>query len=354
MKRRTFLQTIPALATCLGAPRIQAKSNIPAPGDVMTVRGRIPAARMGVTLTHEHLLANFQPYEEWERQPRSYNRDEVIKIALPYLARIRDLGCRTFVDATAVALGRDVRLLRRLSEDSGLNILTTTGNYAAAEYKFLPRYVYDSSPEVLARRWIDEWKHGIDGTDVRPGFIKLGFNGRALSDVEKTLIRAGAIAHRETGLTIGAHTGPAVAAFEQLAILAAMGIHPSAWIWIHAQNERDLTRHTEAAKLGAWISFDGVGPASIDAHLGMVTNLRDQGLLDHALVSQDAGWYSVGQPDGGTFRSFETVFTSFMPALRSKGFTQADIDTLFVTNPARAFAIGKRILAPTTTPQPRR
>ena len=126
--------------------------------------------------------------------------------------------------------------------------------------------------------------------------------------MEKTLIRAGAIAHRETGLTIGAHTGQAVAAFEQLAILTAMGVHPSAWIWIHAQNEKDLTRHVEAAKQGAWISFDGVGPETIDAHVGMVVNLRDHGLLDHALVSQDAGWYSVGEPNGGTFRAFDTVY----------------------------------------------
>lgn len=343
MKRRTFLQTIPALAASLAASRIEATPKASPPGEVMTVRGRIRAAQMGNTLTHEHLLANFQPYEESLKQPRIYDRDEVVKIALPYLLRIRELGCRTFVDATAVGLGRDVQLLRRLSEESGLHILAATGNYAAMEYKFLPRYAYDSSPEVLARRWIDEWIQGIDGTDVRPGFIKLGFNGRALSDVEKTLIRAGAIAHRETGLTIGAHTGQAVAAFEQLAILTEMRVRPSAWIWIHAQNEKDLTRHVDAAKQGAWISFDGVAPQSIGAHVAMVANLREHGLLDHALVSQDAGWYSVGEPNGGTFRAFDTVYTAFIPELRRKGFTLEDIETIFVRNPAKAFSIGKRL-----------
>jgi phosphotriesterase-related protein len=342
MKRRAFLQTIPALAAGLAATRIEAKLDESAV-EVMTVRGRIPAAQMGVTLTHEHLLANFQPYEEWEKRPRGYDRDEVVRIALPHLTRIHELGCRTFIDATAVGLGRDPRLLRRLSQQSGLNILAATGNYAAFDYKFLPRYAHESSPEILARRWTDEWTDGIDGTEVRPGFIKLGFNGGALSDVEKTLIRAGAIAHRQTGLTIGAHTGPAVAAFEQLAILATMGVHPSAWIWIHAQNEKDLARHVEAARQGAWISFDGISPDSLDAHVGMVANLRDHGLLDHALVSQDAGWYSVGEPNGGKFRPFDTLFTGFIPALRGKGFTQAQIDVLLVGNPARAFALGKRL-----------
>jgi phosphotriesterase-related protein len=337
MKRRVFLQSIPALAVSIAAPRAEAKEA----GAIMTVRGRISAARMGVTLTHEHLLANFLPHSEGGKEAVGYDRDEVIKVALPHLARIRDLGCRTFVDATAVGLGRDVRLLHRLSELSGLNILTTTGNYAAAEYRFLPQYVYDSSPEVLARRWIDEWTYGIDGTQVRPGFIKLGFNGRALSDVEKTLIRAGAIAHRETGLVIGAHTGQAVAAFEQLAILTAMNVHPSSWIWIHAQNEKDLQTHVDAARQGAWISLDGVSPESIDAHVGMVANLRDHGLIEHVLVSQDAGWYSVGEPDGGKFRPFDTVFTALMPALRSLRFSREDIDTLLVRNPARAFSISR-------------
>jgi hypothetical protein len=76
MKRRDFLQTIPALAACLAAPSIEAKAKKPAPGEVMTVRGRIPAERMSVTLTHEHALANFQPYAEWEKQPLTYDRNE--------------------------------------------------------------------------------------------------------------------------------------------------------------------------------------------------------------------------------------------------------------------------------------
>lgn len=308
----------------------------------MTVRGRIKASEMSVTLTHEHLLANFQPYEEWARHPQTYDRDEVVKRVLPHLTRIHTLGCRTFVDATAVGLGRDAVLLRRLSESSGLHILTATGHYAAIQYKQLPPYVLTDSAEALAQRWIQEWNDGIDGTDVRPGFIKLGFNGGPLSEVEQKLIRAGAIAHRATGLTIGAHTGPATAAFEELAILEASGVHPSAWIWIHAQNEKDSTRHVDAARRGAWISLDGVSPDSLNAHVERVTHLRDQGLLHRVLVSQDAGWYSVGQPQGGTIRPFDTIFTEFIPALRARGFAQAEIDTLFVENPANAFSIGAR------------
>jgi predicted metal-dependent phosphotriesterase family hydrolase len=342
MKRRAFLQalagaSVAAMAGCAARPS-------PKEPWLMSVRGRLPARDLGVTLTHEHALANFQSHEEWVRAPRHYDRDVVVRHVLPHLQRIRSLGCRSFVDATAVGLGRDPVLLRRLSEESGLHILTVTGNYAAFDEKFVPRYVRDEDVESLAARWIRDFTQGIDGTDVKPGFIKLGFNGGALSEVELKLIRAAARAHRATGLTIGAHTRLAASAFQQLAELDAAGVHPSAWIWIHAQEEPDPRRYDAAAKRGAWISLDGVSPATLDAHLDRVAGLRDRGFLDRVLVSQDAGWYSVGEPDGGTFRPYDTVFTQFIPALRARGFSQAEIRQIFVTNPAAAFAVGVRDL----------
>jgi phosphotriesterase-related protein len=247
--RRRFLKMVSwTAATLTCSPRTHSSTS---GGTIMTVRGPIGTSEMGMTLEHEHVLANFQPLEEREKQPWTYDQDEVVRVVLPHLERIKGFGCRTFVDCTAVALGRDPRLLRRLSEETGLHILTVTGNYAAADAHFLPLYVYQNSVDDLAQRWIDEAKRGIEGTGIRPGLIKLGFNGGPLTKEEQKLARAAAIAHRHTGLTIGAHTGPAVSAFEQLQILESSGIHPSAWIWIHAQNESDFSQHVRAARMGA-------------------------------------------------------------------------------------------------------
>src|SRR6185369_17814457 len=117
-------------------------------------------------------------------------------------------------------------------------------------------------------------------------------------------------------------------AFDQLDVLEKAGLHPSAWIWIHAQNERDRAQHVTAARRGAWVSFDGLGATGQPAadYVDMVNRLRQQGLLHRALVSQDAGWYHVGQPHGGTIRAYDALFTTFVPAARSAGFSQADID----------------------------
>ncbi len=339
MNRRECLGLFALTAAAAAAAVPGCTLNVLARRRVMTVRGLVPASELGVTLSHEHALANFQPYTEWQRAPHRYDRAEAVAKVLPHLERIRSLGCQTFIDATAVGLGRDVTLLRMLSEASGLHIVTVTGNYAAFDYKFLPPLVYTESVRALADRWIHEWHDGIDGTGVRPGFIKLSVNGGALSAVEHKLVQAGAIAHRETGMPIGVHTGSALAAYAQLAILDAERIPPSSWIWIHAQNEPDPARYGEAARRGAWISLDGVSPDTLDAHVNRITGLRDAGLLHRVLVSQDAGWYTVGEPDGGTLRPYDTVFTQLIPALRRRDFTTGDIHRIFVANPAEAFAI---------------
>jgi phosphotriesterase-related protein len=150
--------------------------------------------------------------------------------------------------------------------------------------------------------------------------------------------------HLATGLTIGAHTGQAVAAYEELAELEGAGVHPSAWIWIHAQNEPDPSKYLDAAARGAWISLDGVSTESVGLHVDRVVALRDAGFLQRVLVSQDAGWYSVGEPDGGKFRPYDAVFTGFVPALKAKGFSEAEVAQIFVKNPATAFAVRVRRL----------
>lgn len=340
MNRRDFLTRIPKAAAALTLASCGQRP--PGTREVMTVRGRIPAHAMGFTLPHEHLLVNFQPYEEQQRSPVAYDREEAADVARPHLRRLHDLGGRTLVDATPPFLGRDPLLLRDLSGETGVHIVTATGNYAARGGQHLPPYVGTDSDTALASRWIAEWTDGIAGSGVRPGFIKLGTGAGPLTEVERKLLRAGAAAHLETGLTIGTHTGAAASAIEQLSILEGAGVHPSAWVWIHAQSEKDLAHHVAAARRGAWISFDGVAPDSAAAHVSMVSALRAAGLLRRVLVSHDAGWYHVGEPGGGRFRPFDTVITAFIPALRAAGFDDAEVQTLFVDNPAEAFSIAVR------------
>ena len=113
-------------------------------------------------------------------------------------------------------------------------------------------------------------------------------------------------------------------------------IPASAFVWVHAQNEKNLQLHIRAARAGAWIEFDGVNARSADAHLTAVTEMVQAGFADKLLISQDSGWYRVGEPGGGQFNGFTYLFTDFLPRLRSSGLTDSQIDTLLIHNPARA------------------
>jgi phosphotriesterase-related protein len=342
MNRRDFLKTLPPFTTAIALSSCGATAGAYATPQVMTVLGPILALELGRTLPHEHLIADVRPYAEQLRNPSHPDPAEVLEVVLPHLVELTRLGCRSLIESTAVGLGRSPAMLKRLAEESGLHILTVTGNYAAAEEQFLPPYVATDTAEALAARWIGEWRDGIEGTGIRPGFIKLAFQGGPLTEIERKLIRAAAIAHLETGMAIGAHTTTAASAFEQLEALEVAGVAPSAWIWIHAQAEEDLSQQTRAARRGAWVSFDGLGGDSVEAHVDMVMHLRREGLLHRVLVSHDAGWYTIAEPRGGEFRSFDTAFTEFGPALRAAGATDRDIDQIFIENPSRAYALGVR------------
>jgi phosphotriesterase-related protein len=309
---------------------------------VMTVKGRIDASAMRFTLAHEHILVDFIGAEEIN--PPRWDRDEVTAKVLPYLEELKNSGCQTLIDCTPNYLGRDVVLLKSLSEKTGLNILTNTGYYGGSDNKFLPAHSFTETAEQLSRRWIYEWQEGIDGTSIRPGFIKISVNSSHLSDVSLKLIRAAAFTHLKTGLTIASHTGPALPAFEQIETLKSNRIDPAAFIWVHAQNESDATQHVRAAREGAWVSLDGLRDDNIDEYVDKLLLMKKENCLQRVLLSHDAGWYDPGKPGGGEFRPFTALFKKMIPALEQEGFEEKEIVQVMQNNPANAFAMGVRRL----------
>ncbi len=118
-----------------------------------------------------------------------------------------------------------------------MQIITNTGFYGAANDRYVPQVAYQKTPEKIAEIWIDEFKNGIQDTEVKPGFIKTAIDGDGLSSIDAKLVRAAAITHRETGLTIAVHTsGNVEGARKSLQILKEEKVAPEAWIWVHAQN----------------------------------------------------------------------------------------------------------------------
>jgi predicted metal-dependent phosphotriesterase family hydrolase len=301
---------------------------------VQTVTGAVAPDRLGLTLMHEHVLVDFVGADKVSRS--RYDSDEAFRTILPHLERVRKHGCDTLVECTPAYLGRDVALLKRLSEASGLLLVSNTGYYGAANDKHVPAHAFSESADELASRWTRESSAGIDGTAIKPGFMKIGVDAAPLSSVDEKLVRAAGLTNKATELPIASHTATGAAALAELALLADLGVPASAFIWVHAQNERDASIHVRVAKAGAWVEFDGVSETSVARHVELVRQMQTAKLLDRVLVSQDAGWYRVGEPGGGRFRGFDTLFTAFVPALLATGLTKDEVRMLLVDNPRRA------------------
>jgi phosphotriesterase-related protein len=306
-------------------------------GIIMTVRGPVPASETGLWLTHEHVLVDFIGADSIT--PDRYDRQSVFAKVLPYLREAKKLGCNTFAECTPEYLGRDPILLKELSDSTGINILTNVGYYGARQDKFVPLPATALEADQLADVWIAQWKNGIGGTGIKPGFIKIAVDKDSLSEFHKTLVRAAALTHLATGLTIESHTGPYVPAFQEIGILEKEGVSPEAFIWVHACNEKDIGMLVKAAKIGAWISLDKLNDTNVDELLTTVKSLRDRGCLNRILLSHDAGWYDPAKENGGDFRGYTTLFEKLIPAMKREGFSDAELKQILEINPAEAFTI---------------
>lgn len=309
-------------------------------GMIMTVNGPISPDEIGMTLTHEHILVDFigAEYISYKR----WNKEKVDEKMTPLLLEIKDLGASTFIECTPAYLGRDPKLLKMISKNSGMNIITNTGYYGAGDNKYMPKHAQAETADEIADRWIREWEKGIEGTGVRPGFIKIGVMDGDLSALHRKIVQAAARTHLMTGLTIVSHTGKGVPAFAEINVLHEEGVAPDAFVWVHAQAENDPDGHILAARMGAWISFDGLDEEKVDEYVVRIKYMKDNNLLDKVLLSHDAGWYQPAEENGGKIRGFTTMFTKLIPALRQNGFSEDEINQLLVINPARAFTIGVR------------
>ena len=304
---------------------------------IMTVTGPAAPEELGIFLPHEHIMSTFGA--DPARYPE-YPVDALLERVLPYLARMKTLGLGALADCTAAFFGRHPELLRRISVESGVRLLTNTGYYGAAYDRYVPPHAYRETAEQIAARWTREWQDGIDETGIRPGFIKTAVGDGPLSEIDRTLIRAAALTHLQTGLTIQTHTGDNwQAAGEMLEILHAEGAHPSAWVWVHAHSMPEPERLLEAARQGAWISLDGLSQQRAGHILGFLQGLKREGLLGQVLLSHDGDLYCFGD-----FRPFEYLLTEFITLLQENGFTQEEVNRLTVNNPARAFTVQVRTL----------
>jgi predicted metal-dependent phosphotriesterase family hydrolase len=301
---------------------------------IQTVLGDTSPNEFGLALVYEHVICDFIGADEVSRD--RYDQKKVFDLMLLYWAEIRQLGVTGLVDCTPAFMARDCHLLASLSEASDIHIVTNTGLY---KEPYLPKFALKNSADQLARIWKDEIESGIEATSIKAGFIKIAVNPGPIAPMQQKIVRAAARCSLLTGATIACHTASGVAARHILGILGEEDLDPDRLIVVHCDAEENLKYHLEVAQQGAWVEYDALREENAERTLKLIRSMVKNSFEDQLLLSQDAGWYHVGEEGGGDIRGYAYLVKDFVPLMLTSGFNQKLVDKILIENPSQAFQI---------------
>ncbi len=289
--------------------------------------------QLGMILPHEHVFVDLRTPD----QPGYAEADpaDVVRLMAPEIERIKAHGVTALVECSTGGVGRRADIDRAVSEATGLPIVVPTGNYREP---WIPDWVRDASEEALRDWMLAELTDQIEQSGVRAAWIKLSAGDDGITDLEKRILRAAAVAGRQTNAIIGSHTIKGRVVMDQLDIIEAAGYDPSRFISIHTQLEPDRALHLAVARRGAWIEFDSIGNTEDDWNLDLIHHVLDAGFVDQLLLSHDRGWYDPAKPGGGQPKPYTHLSEVLLPKLRQSGVDEATIVRLTHDNPFRAFS----------------
>jgi predicted metal-dependent phosphotriesterase family hydrolase len=297
---------------------------------VMTVRGAVDAADLGVTLPHEHLIVD---------TVREYRGDGLLhdaELAVEELTAFRAAGGGTLVELSTAEIGRAPETLRRISAGADVHVVMGCGHYRDP---YLDRDWFDrTSVDAIAEQMVGEIREGVGDSGVRPGIIgEIGADRAFVSAAEERSFRAAARAHAATGLTITTHAARWPVGRAQLALLREEGVDAGRVIVGHCDTVPDPEYHLELAGAGCYVEFDTVGTGSefdlrrIEQY---VLALRSAGRLEQVLLSHDIFLRGHLRAHGGCGYAF--LLEEFAPRLQRAGLTEDELRLVLVDNPRAA------------------
>jgi phosphotriesterase-related protein len=298
---------------------------------INTLTGEIEVEELGFVRMHEHLLTD--PPDLRAKKDPDYVLDSPAK-AVEELRRLEKTEVNTFVDGTTIDYGRNIDQMAKIAERTDINILATSGFNRGI---FFEDWVHNYSVDELTELLIREATEGIEGTEMKAGILKAGSDYNNITKSEEKTFVAAAQAQLVTGAPVQTHTEMGTMGLEQLDIFEREGVDLSRVVLIHMDRNLDYGYHRRALERGANIMYDG--PSKIKYYadqkrIDMLKKLVDDGFINQLFISNDMGRKSYLKSYGGG-PGWEYIQNKFIPRLKREGFTQEQIDTIFIDNPKR-------------------
>ena len=321
-------------------------------GTIETVTGAIDAGDLGFTLIHEHLRCQDEAVAvQWpdrvtlsEDEPFAVQaggeHDEAVKMAERALER----NVKSIVDPTAMFLGRDVEFMRKVSEQTGLQVVPCTGIYT---YDHLPPFFEHRTPEQIAEMFVADIEEGIQGTEIKAAFIKCAADEPGLTENVEKIHRAAAQASIQTGAPIMAHSAPAAGTGpKQVEVFEDEGVDLSKVQIAHCGDTDDVGYIEGLIDKGVFVGLDRFGLELFlpyEPRIKTALSLLEKGHEERLFLSADScatlDWYppeavaqlqSVGQVIDWDVR---IVPDRVIPDLREGGMSDDQLDQMMVRNP---------------------
>lgn len=314
---------------------------------IESVTGPLDADDLGVTLIHEHLRARDE--SNAEQFPHLYDEDALYAAALEAAKAIVAAGVKTIGEPTAMFLARDVRFIEKVAREAGLQAIVCTGLYT---YDFLPLYWQSRSADVMGDAFIHDIEVGIQGTEIKAGFLKCAADEAGVTENVEKVHRACARASLRTGAPIMAHSRPASnTGPRQVEIFLEEGVAPEKIQIAHTGDTDDLGYIEGVLEKGVYIGLDRYG---IEMYLPMdrrnatTLALLERGYAEQMFLSADAcaslDWFPDETVEelmnAGAVKDWTSTLVpdKVIPALREGGMTDEQLKTMMEDNPKRWLA----------------
>jgi len=341
-------------------------------GHALTVLGPVPAAALGVTLPHEHLLLDlrfmFREPEAASARGRAgaplgladhygvthdwFDRRDNLVLddeagAVEEAALYRGAGGGTLVDPTNLGIARDPQALQRIARATGLHVIMGAGYYVGSSH---PPDMGRRTEEALTREIVGDVTEGVGDTGVRAGLIgEIGCSW-PWTENERKSVRAAAEAARQTGAPLMIHPGrdPAAPA-AHLDEVRKVGLDLRRVIICHVERTippGEPARLLALAETGCYLEYDLFGMEVSNYPFGspdvvsdaermrQVLGLLERGHGRQVLLSHDICFKMRLTRHGG--HGYAHILQHVVPRLRRKGLGEADVRMLIAENPARA------------------